>query len=73
MRKFEQVLPFCEIYEADIDINTKNSVYNSVSNETMQKARTSIVWLWRIFQKKIGGQKFRKFERLCFSSDLGEI
>ena len=30
-------MPFCELYEADVDINTKNSLDNSGSNETVQK------------------------------------
>ena len=64
---------FCELYEADVDINTENSLDNSGSNETMQKVLALIVWLWRNFQKKFGGQKFRKLELLYFSSDLGEI
>ena len=42
-RKFEEVEPFCDLYEADVDINTKNSLDNSGSNETMQKVLASIV------------------------------
>ena len=41
--KFEQVEPFCDLYEPDVDINTKNSLDNSGSNETMQKVLASIV------------------------------
>ena len=73
LRQFEEVVPFCEHYGPDVDINTENSLDNSGSNETMEKVLASIVWLWRNFQKKFGGQKFRKLELLYFSSDLGEI
>ena len=73
MRKFGVVVPFCEYYEADVDINTENSLDNSGSNETMQKVLALIVWLQRSFQKNFGGPKIRKLELLCFSSDLGEI
>ena len=45
MRKFAQVVPFCEYYEPDIDINTENSLDNSGSNETMQKVLASIVYI----------------------------
>ena len=41
--KFAEVEPFCDLYEADVDINTKNSLDNSGSNETMQKVLASIV------------------------------
>ena len=41
--KFEQVVPFCEPNEADVDINNINSLDNSGSNETMQKVLASIV------------------------------
>ena len=53
LRKFERVGPFCELNEADVDINTViysvnvnisvNSCDISGANETMQKARASIV------------------------------
>ena len=43
LRKFGEVEPFCDLYEADVDINTKNSLDNSGSNETMQKVLASIV------------------------------
>ena len=73
MRQFGKVGPFCDLYGADVDINTNNSLDNSGSNETMQKVLASIVWLRRNFQKNLGGPKFPKFENLCFSSDWGEI
>ena len=41
--KFAKVEPFCDLYVADVDINTKNSLDNSGSNETMQKVLASIV------------------------------
>ena len=66
-------MPFCDLYEADVDINIKNSLDNFGSNETMQKVLALIVWLWQNFQKNFGGPKFQKFENLCFSSNLGEI
>ncbi len=44
----------------DVDINTENSLDNSGSDETMQKVLASIVYLWRIFQKNVGGSKFFK-------------
>ena len=59
-------------YEADDDINTKNSLDNSGSNETMQKVLASIVKLWQSFKKNLGSQKFQKFKLLCFSSVLVE-
>ena len=43
LRKFAEVEPFCDLYGADVDINTKNSLDNSGSNETMQKVLASIV------------------------------
>ena len=43
LRKFAEVVPFCEHYGADVDINTENSLDNSGSNETMQKVLASIV------------------------------
>ena len=43
LEKFEQVEPFCDLYGSDVDINTKNSLDNSPSNETMQKVLASIV------------------------------
>ena len=73
MRKFGEVEPFCDLYEADVNINTKNNLDNSGSNETMRKVLALIVKLWQIFQKKFRGKKFQKFELMCFSSDLGEI
>ena len=36
--QFEQVEPFCDLYEPDVDINAKDSLDNSGSNETMQKS-----------------------------------
>ena len=42
---FEQVVPFCELYEADVDINTDDSLDNFGSNETRQKVLASIVKL----------------------------
>ncbi len=41
--KFVKVEPFCEPNEADVDINTRNSLDNSGYNETMQKVLASIV------------------------------
>ncbi len=35
--------PFCDLYGADVDINTKNSLDNCGSNETVQKVLASIV------------------------------
>ena len=43
LRKFEEVVPFCEHYGPDVDINNINSLDNSGSNETMQKVLASIV------------------------------
>ena len=43
MGKLEKVEPFCDLYEADVDINNINSLDNSGSNETMQKVLASIV------------------------------
>ena len=43
--KFEQVVPFCDLYLADVNINTINILDNSGSNETMQKVLASIVWV----------------------------
>ena len=60
MRKFAQVGPFCDLYETDVDINT----INSFDFDSVPLADSS---------KKLGGQKYRKFELLCFSSDLVEI
>ena len=34
---------FCDLYGPDVDINTKNSLDNSGSNETVQKVLASIV------------------------------
>ena len=45
LRQFEQVVPFCEHYGADIEINTRNSLDNSGSNDTMQKVLALIVRL----------------------------
>ena len=36
-------LPFCDLYGPDVDNNTKNSLDNSGSNETIQKVLASIV------------------------------
>ena len=41
LRKFGKVEPFCEPNEPDVDINTRNSLDNSGSNETMQKGHLS--------------------------------
>ena len=41
--QFEKVEPFCEPLEWRVDINTRNSLDNSGSNETMQKVLASIV------------------------------
>ena len=35
--QFEEVVPFCEPNGPDVDINNRNSLDNSGSNETMQK------------------------------------
>ena len=43
LRKFAQVVPFCEPNGADVDINTENSLDNSGSNESMKKVLASIV------------------------------
>ena len=43
LRQFAKVVPFCDLYEADVDTNTRNSLDNSGSNETMQKVLASIV------------------------------
>ena len=43
LRKFAQVEPFCDLYVADVDTNTENSLDNSGSNETMQKVLALIV------------------------------
>ena len=43
LRQFAKVVPFCEPNEADVDINTRNSLDNSGSNETMQKVLALIV------------------------------
>ena len=64
--QFEEVVPFCDLYGADVDINTKNSLDNSGSNETMQKVLASILWLWRNFQKKFGGSKISKIRTSVF-------
>ena len=40
---FEEVVPFCDLYGADVDINNINSLDNSGSNETMQKVLALIV------------------------------
>ena len=53
-----KVEPFCEPNEADVDINTENSLDDFKSNETMQKVLASIVKLWRIFQMNFEGHKF---------------
>ena len=37
LSKFAEVVPFCEFYVADVDVNTKNSKENSELKETMQK------------------------------------
>ena len=50
LRKFGKVEEFHGPNEADVDINTKNSLDNSGSNETLQNALASIVQLWRIFE-----------------------
>ena len=60
LRQFGEVVPFYDLYEADVDITTKNSLDNSGSNETMQKVLAWIVKLWRIFQKNFGGPRFQK-------------
>ncbi len=73
MRKFAEVGPFCDLYGADVDINTKGSLDNFGSNENIQKVLASILKLWRFFSKKFGGEKFQKLEPLSFLSDLGEI
>ena len=56
-------MPFCKLYQADVDINTGNSSDNSGSNETMQKVLAAIVYLWRIFQKKL---EVKNFENINF-------
>ena len=43
LRKFAEVVPFCDLYGPDVDINTNNSLDNSGYNETMQKVLASIV------------------------------
>ena len=43
LRKFEKVVPFCDLYGPDVDINNINSLDNSGSNETMQKVLALIV------------------------------
>ena len=45
----------------------------SGSNETMQNALASKVKVWRIFEIFLIFLVFRKFELLCFSSNMGEI
>ncbi len=72
LRKFGKVGPFCDLY-GPVDINNKDSLDTSGSNETTQKVLALIVWLRRNFRNIFGGPKFPKFENLCFSSDLGKI
>ena len=43
LRKFAKVVPFCEPNGPDVDINNRNSLDNSGSNESMQKVLASIV------------------------------
>ena len=43
LRKFGEVGPFCELYGADVVIDTENNLDNSGSDETMQKDLVSIV------------------------------
>ena len=43
LQKFAKDVPFCELYEPDVDINTINSLDNSRTNETMLKVLASIV------------------------------
>ena len=38
-----KVVPFCELYGADFDMNNSNSLVNFGFNETMQKVLASIV------------------------------
>ena len=73
MQKFGEVEVLHGPNGADVDINAKNSLDNSGSNETLQNALASIVKLSRIFEIFFMFQTFLKFELLCFLSDLGEI
>ena len=73
LRKFGEVEVLHGPNGADVDINAKNSLDNSGSNETLQNALASIVKLSRIFEIFFMFQTFLKFELLCFLSDLGEI
>ena len=56
-----EVGPFCEHYGPDVDINTKNSLDHSGSNETMQK-----VLALADLSKKFGGSKILKIGTSVF-------
>ncbi len=50
MHKFAKVKPFCDLYLADVDINTKNSLGNSRSNETMQNVLALVDFSKKFFE-----------------------
>ncbi len=49
MGKWAEIGPFLGQNEADVDINTQNSLNNLGSNETMQNVLAPIVKLWQIY------------------------
>ena len=73
LRTFSEVEGFPDPLEALDKTYAQSKIDISGSNETMQNALASIVWVWRIFEIFFMFREFRKFELLYFSSDLGEI
>ena len=69
---FEEVGPFSAPDGTSDETDTKNTFRYSGSNETMQNVLGSIVFFWRIFEIFFTFRESRKFELLCFSSNLGE-
>ena len=57
LRKFAEVVPFCEPLGWCMDINARNSLDNSGSNETMQEGSSFDSLALVDFSKKLGGSK----------------
>ena len=68
LRTFEKVEPHPDPLGTSDETYAQSKFDISGSNETMQSALASIVYLWRIFRIFLMSQKF-----LCFLFDLGEI
>ena len=73
MGKFEEVEHHPRPLEPLGETYIHSKIEISGPNVTMKNALASLVQIWRILEIFFMFQEFRKFELLCFASNLSEI